>query len=171
MPAAAPRLGLLSGPAPARGPSRPATDHAPSSGCSSASPQGVPHLLLVGFWLLSGPQALNFSVPRVFYAPSADRGSGRSGRMPQTAPPHACRGRGRDAVGHGFLSRTPDVRMGKLRPGEFLFMFFNFLDDMSIEVSISWGTYCSDRYIMYSVGAGRIKWLIQSVLEQYLLRC
>lgn len=50
--------------------------------------------------------------------------------------------------------------MGKLRPGESLFVFFISLDEIPLRVSIPWYTHCGDSNIMYSVGAGRIKGLI-----------
>ena len=147
-------------PPPLVAPPHPASDLAPSSGCSPTGLQGVPQLAPGGVLAPLPLSGLYFLSPKGVYAPSADRGSGRSGRMRPAAPPQACRGHGRDAVGHGFLSHTPDFKMGKRRPGEFLFMFFILLDELSIKVSIPWGTYCGDRYITYSLGAGKIKMLI-----------
>lgn len=96
---------------------------------------GAARALPAGFGLLS---ALYFPSPESVHPPSADREHGRSDRMrPGSAP--SCRQGARAGCGRTreFLGQTPDLKMGKLRPGESFFVFFISLDEIPIWISIS----------------------------------
>lgn len=124
----APGLCATSGPAGwprPRARPHPAWDHAPSSlsppkglqrRCHPLASSGIRDLFWTSGPYFPSPVRVHSSSTKSVNAPAL-RG--------QTVPPHSCRGRWRDADGHGSFWARHSTARWRNRPGEFLFMFLN----------------------------------------------